>query len=207
LLLGKEIMVQKALIGLNVLLTAAVITLFVLFFTKPKRCNTSMAEVKGEKTTLAKSGVIAYVDLDSLETHYTLFKEKKAELENRQKSFESTLTQKASAFQAELYELQQRAAMMTQAEGEAAQQRMYKKQAEIEEMRDRMANQFMDEQTAFNEQLQNKLDSFVATYNADGRYKFILSYKRGGNILYKSEAYNITEDVINGMNAQEIKKP
>lgn len=167
-----------------------------------------MAEVKGEnKTALAKNGVIAYVDLDSLETHYVLFKEKKVELENRQKSFESTLTQKATAFQNEVYELQQRAAMMTQAEGEAAQQRMYKKQGEIEELRERMANQFMDEQNAFNEQLQNKLDSFVASYNADGRYKFILSYKRGGNILYKSEAYNITDDVINGMNAKEVKKP
>jgi outer membrane protein len=183
---------------LNGLLLVAVSVLFYLhFFSTHKKRQpvpaTQQAEIK-------ESGLIAFVDLDSLEENYLLFKEKKAELEKRQKSIETTLTQKAAAFQKELYELQERAPMMTQSEGEEAQKRMYQKQMELEDLRDRMTKQFLDEQEAFNKELQARLDSFLSIYNADKRYSFIFSHIKGGPLLYRDEAFNITNDVIKGMN-------
>jgi outer membrane protein len=183
---------------LNGLLAVAVAVLFYFQFSKPK--NVVKPAPAANNVEVKESGLIAYVDLDSLEENYILFKEKKAELEKRQKSIETTLTQKAAAFQKELYALQERAPMMTQSEGEEAQKRMYQKQMELEEMRDRMAKQFVDEQDAFNKELQARLDSFLSIYNADKRYSFIFSHIKGGPLLYHDESYNITNDVIKGMN-------
>ncbi len=186
--------------------TIAIIVLFVFHFKSSAPKSGVHVPTAKEGVEVKESGLIAYVDLDSLEENYILFKEKKAELQKKQTNIENTLTQRAAAFQKEVYELQQRAPMMTQSEGEAAQERMYKKQAELEDMRDRMAKSFIDEQEAFNKQLQAKLDSFLAVYNADKRYSFIFSHIKGGPLLYHDEAYNITKDVVNGMNASLEKK-
>ena len=193
-------MKDNILYALNAVLLVAVIVLFYLVL-KPSGNKTSTTLPQKTDVAVKESGLIAYVDLDSLEENYILFKEKKAELEKKQTNIENTLAQRAEAFQKEVYELQQRASMMTQNEGEAAQERLYKKQAELEEMRDRMAKSFVDDQQAFNKQLQEKLDSFLAVYNADKRYTFIFSHIKGGPLLYHDEAYNITKDVVDGMNA------
>jgi outer membrane protein len=198
-------MKDTVLYALNGVLLVAVIVLFFLVL-KPsdKKTTTPVAAKVGVE--LKESGLIAYVDLDSLEQNYILFKEKKAELQKKQSNIENTLQQRVAAFQKEVYELQQRAPMMTQSEGEAAQEKMYKKQAELEEMRDRMGKSFMDDQEAFNKQLQDKLDSFLAVYNADKKYNFIFSHIKGGPLLYHDEAFNITNDVVNGMNDALPKK-
>ena len=199
-------MKDTILISLNALLLIAVGVLFYLHFSTAKPAAKNTPAASANQVPVKESGLIAYVDLDSLEANYILFKEKKIELEKRQKSIETTLTQKAAAFQKELYALQERAATMTQSEGEDAQKRMYQKQMELEEMRDRMTKQFVDEQEAFNKDLQDRLDSFLSVYNADKRYSFIFSHIKGGPLLFHDEAYNITNDVVNGMNEQHTKE-
>lgn len=197
-------MKDNILISLNAILVVAVGTLFFLHFGS-KKSTTTVAPATNN-VQVKESGLIAFVDLDSLEANYTLFKDKKVELEKKQKNIETTLTQRAAAFQKELYELQERAATMTQSEGEAAQKRMYQKQMELEEMRDRMTKQFVDEQEAFNGELQTRLDSFLLKYNADKRYSFVFSHIKGGPLLYHDEAYNITNDVVKGMNEELAKE-
>ena len=50
-----------------------------------------------------------------------------------------------------------------------------------------------------------KLDSFLTEYNKDKRFVYILSYTKGGFILYKDEALDITKEVVDGMN-EKLKK-
>ncbi len=63
-----------------------------------------------------------------------------------------------------------------------------------------MSESLMADQTKFNLELNAKLDSFLTDYNADKRFAYILSYSKGGSILYKDSMYNITSDVVKGMN-------
>jgi outer membrane protein len=94
---------------------------------------------------------------------------------------------------------------MTQSEGEAAQQEMYQRQAALEQKKESMAASFMAEQTKFNQDLNARLDTFLTSYNADKHYSYIMSYTRGGGILFKDKALDITKEVTDGMNAQ-LKK-
>ena len=184
---------------INGVLAVAVAVLFYLHFKDCKSCS------KGPTSTInaasGKSGqVIAYVDIDSLETNYIFFKERKAELEKSQKSIESTLQGEAESLQRAAYDLQQRAATITQAEGEAIQEKLMNRKAALEQKQVQMSESLMAQQTQFNLDLNAKLDSFLTEYNADKRYSYILSYSKGGSILYKDSMYNITADVVKGMN-------
>ena len=52
---------------------------------------------------------------------------------------------------------------------------------------------------AYQKKLREDLDAFIKEYNADGRYKMIVS-KTGDNVLYADPSVDITNDVVDGLN-------
>lgn len=185
----------------NILLTGGLI--YVLM-----RGNGATAERNGSavQDTLAVAGLpIAFVNIDSLEKHYQLFADKKEQLEKKQKSMEALLEKKFTEIQNDYQAAQQAAASMTPAQLEEAQRRLENKQLELQRLQQQMETDFQKQIEAFNEQLQDSLDSYLASLNADGRYRYVLSYTRGGTILYSDPALDITREVIEGMN-RRLKK-
>ncbi|MRG46144.1 hypothetical protein GFS24_13530 [Chitinophaga sp. SYP-B3965] len=145
---------------------------------------------------------LAYVDIDSLEAHYDYFKEKKAALEKEKETAQNEINARERQLQSELSVLQQRAPTMTQAEGEAAQMGLQKKAQQHEQNRQSLYAQLQTKEAQFNEDLQKRLDESIKKFNSDNRFAFIFSYRSGAsNILYKDEAYNVTNDVIKELNA------
>ncbi len=154
-------------------------------------------------TTTAGSFRIAYVDLDSLEAHFDYFIQRKKELEKKQEAMDNELKANATALQNEAAQYQQKANTMSQSEVESIQRALYGKQQELEQKRQSMSQQYAAQESQFNDELQKKLDTFLKTYNADKRYSYIFSYRAGAsNILYHDESYDITADVIKGMNTK-----
>ena len=188
---------------LNGVLAIAIGVLFYLHFKAEKSLKPNATN--STSTTTASSGTIAYVDIDSLENNYAYFVDKRSELEKRQKAIEATLQGDAAQLQRRVQELQARAQTMTQSEGEAAQQEMYQRQGALEQKKESLAADFMSAQTAFNKDINARLDSFLTDYNKDKRYSYIFSYAKGGSILYKDNTLNITKEVTDGMNAR-LKK-
>lgn len=151
----------------------------------------------------AGTGRIAYVDIDTLEAHYDYLKTKKDEFERRQQRMESELQRSAQQLQQDYMELQQKAqaGTLTQAEGEKAQKRLLQGQQSLETRQQSLAEQLIKERDEFNEEIHNLLDSFLTEYNKDKGYDFILTYTKSGQIMYADKRLNITQDVIDGMNA------
>lgn len=145
---------------------------------------------------------IAYVDLDSLEAHYEYFKEKKSELEKQQELIENELKAKARVLQNEVAALQQRAqsGQLSQVEGQNAERDLMQKNQQLELTRQQKQQAYMQQEAQFNDDLQKRLDDFLQTINK-GRYAYIFSYRKGAsNILYKDTQYDITAEVIKGLN-------
>ena len=68
---------------------------------------------------------------------------------------------------------------------------------------------FAKETQEFNVALRDSLNSFLNAYNRDKHYDIILS-KAGDNILFADKRFDITQDVINGLNKRyksTAKKP
>jgi len=155
--------------------------------------------------TGSASGKVAYVNLDTLETYYEFFKQKKADFEKRQASMEAQIEQLGKNFQNEYAAFQKKAqaGALSQAEGEAAQKKLAGMQQNMEAQRQSLSTQLMQEQQQFNEELQKRLDHFLEQYNRDKQYDYILSYVKGGSILLANPRLDITQDVIKGMNEQD----
>ena len=190
---------------LSALALLGVIVLFILHFTgrpaanAPARAAATRTTASGNLTAGAR---IAYIDIDTLEANYEYFKAKKEDFTKRQAALEGELERSARALQAEANALQQKAqaGTLTQAEGEAAQKRLMSGQQNLENRRQSMAAQLMKEQDAFNTDLQKRLDEWIAEYNKDKAYDFVLSYSKSGSILYADKGLDITADAIAGMN-------
>jgi len=155
----------------------------------------------GNSAPAAGSFKIAYVDLDSLEAHFEYFKEKRALLEQKQQQMDNQLKGKARALQSEYEDLQRKASTLTQEQGESAQRSLMSKQQQLEQEAQNLRASYTEQETKFNEELQKRLDDFLKSYNADKRFAYIFSYRStASNILYKDPAYDVTPDVIKGMN-------
>ena len=66
-------------------------------------------------------------------------------------------------------------------------------------MQARLENELASETAKFNEALRDSLQNFLTAYNKDKKFDLILS-KAGDNILFASKQYDITQEVINGLN-------
>ncbi|TWW01190.1 OmpH family outer membrane protein [Chitinophaga pinensis] len=187
--------------GLLAVLTAG--TFIACQQTKNEGNSSPAAAAKDGGAAANSAFIIAYVDIDTVEAHYDYFKVKKAELEKKQQAIDNELNANARALQNEAADFQRRvnANSVTQAEGEATQRALYSKQQQLEGKAQNMRSEYAEQENKFNEELQKRLNDFLAKYNADKRYAYILSYRTGAsNVLYKDEKYDITNEVIKGLN-------
>ena len=183
---------------INGILAIAVGVLFFLHFKDCKPAD-SKSPISSAGASVS-SGTIAYVDLDSLEANYTYYKDKKADFEKNQKNLEASLTAGMESLQREASEFQQKAQTMTQSEGEATQQRLMQKKAQLEQMRDNGAQGLQNAMAQFNVEVYGKIDSVLQDYNKDHKFAYVLSYQRGGAILYRDKGLDITADVVDKLN-------
>lgn len=74
-----------------------------------------------------------------------------------------------------------------------------RQQRDLQELQGRLEGELASETAKFNEALRDSLQNFLKAYNNDKHYDLILS-KAGDNILMADKKYDITVDVINGLN-------
>jgi outer membrane protein len=91
-------------------------------------------------------------------------------------------------------------AFLTRERAEQEQARLMKKQQELQDFDNRLAQELVSEQQRLNEQLRDTLVSQLRVYNKDKGYQVILSNTMGDNILLAGDAYDITKEVIEYLN-------
>ena len=82
---------------------------------------------------------------------------------------------------------------------------MAKKEQELQELEAKLTQDIMLENQKLNAQLADSLTNFLKVFNADGRYHVILSNTAKDNVLMANEHYDITDEVITGLNARYKK--
>lgn len=148
------------------------------------------------------TGKIAYINVDTLQSKYTYWKTEAEALAAEQAKIESELQSSAEKLQNDYAAFQQKAQSgnISEAEGRATQQRLAQMQQSLETRRNTLGEQLQARQIAFSEKLQKNIDEYLAIYNKDNKYDYILSYTKAGQILYANKAFDITEDVVKGLN-------
>lgn len=144
---------------------------------------------------------IAYVDVDSLMKKYQYCLDYTEVLKKKTETIQNTLQSKGLALQKEAADFQSKVQQgsYTREQAEAVQTSLQKKQMQLQNLQQSLANEFDRLQTKYNDALRDSVQNFLKGYNKTYGYTYILS-KAGDNILLADERYNITEDVIKALN-------
>ena len=190
---------NKVQILVNVVLVAAVAALFVLHFGK-KECASS--EVTAAPTEVMP---VAYLNVDSLLANYSFAIEASEQLMSKQEDARLKMNTKLRTFQNEVADFQRKLennGFLSRERAEQAQQKLAKKEQELQELEAKLTQDIMIENQKLNVQLADSLTNYLKEFNADGRYHVILSNTAKDNVLMAAEQYDITDEVVAGLNAR-----
>ena len=169
-------------------------------------CNNASPKMDEKQVETAEgetSGVkIAYVEVDSLMTQYDFAKDYSVTLQKKSNNARNTLTQKGNQLQAAVNNFQQKLnnnSFQSREQAASVQAAIERQQRDLQELQARLETELANETQKFNEALRDSLNNFLTAYNKDKQYDLILS-KAGDNILMANRRYDITQDVINGLN-------
>ena len=168
-------------------------------------CKKHNEQVEKKSETAPKSEVgslkIAYVEVDSIMTQYKFCRDYSLILQKKGQNIQSTLASKQQALQAAAANFQQKVQQnaYTREQAEAIQAGLQKQNADLQMLNQRLSNEFQVETEKYNSALRDSIRHFLNEYNKDKKYSLILS-KAGDNLLYADKAFDITNDVVAGLN-------
>lgn len=197
-------------------LAAGVVALFILFFTyNPWGKKSASVDVEAQGELLP----IAIVNTDSILSQYTLAVESTDKLQSQYEESMVKLDTKAKSFQKEYETFQQdvlnfqkkveagaflsrERAESEQAKLQKKEQQLLAKQQDLENLRQKLSSDFMNQQAALTQQLQDSVQAYLREMNADGHYHLILN---DAVLMNKVAGYDITDEVIEALNKRYNK--
>ena len=146
---------------------------------------------------------VAYVNVDSLLLGYDIAKKLNEVLLKKEEKSRKELTNAQMKLQKDYEAFQkkyQAGGFLTEATLQSEQANLYKQDQELQLLEKKLTQELMIEQQKMNKQLRDTVAAFFKIYNADKRFKLILSNADYDNVLFADEALNITSDVIEQLN-------
>lgn len=177
----------------NGVLAVAIVVLFVMHFnSNGTPTKSAISENGGVK--------IAYFEIDSIQNSYEFFKDVKSALQVKDMENTKQLTNLKNEYIAKYQELQKNAQFLSQAEVSSRQQELMKAEKNYSSKEQQLSQELQEESFKRLQEVKKKIEVFLANYNKDKQFAFILS-SNADLMYYKDSTYDITSDIIKGLNA------
>jgi outer membrane protein len=170
-------------------------------------CKNNPAGTAGTGTTTEGAKVetvydIAYISMDSLVTNYNRFIDLSSAFEAKATKVQSDLEARARSLQNEVLSFQEKVnkGLMTSRDAAAEQQRIETKGQQFEADRQNRLADLSEEEQVMTNQVFYAINEYVAKFNADLRYKMILTTSGGSPVIHADPALNITSEILRGLN-------
>lgn len=181
--------------------TAALITAFSACQNKDAKTTESAKKTDSLSTAVIASEKIVFINSDSLLTKYGYFKDLKTKFENKSKSAQADMQSKGQAFQREVAQYQQTAQTLAADVRKTTEERLARKQQELQTYQQNAGSALQAEQATENEKLYSKVEVYLKGYAKAKGYKMVLTYARGNSsILFADESLDVTSEVLKGLN-------
>ena len=198
--------INPLMLALNLVMLVGIIILFVLHFTG----SGSKSNAVSGALDKAHKGVIsvAFVNNDSILSHYELVKKMRADLEAKGKRLEGEVAAKQQAFEKDAAYFQEQ--VKKKAISDQSAQEIYgqlqQNQQSIYQLRDKYTAELQQSEMDMNVALIDSVMNFLKRYNDKYKFDYILGFTKGGNILYANDTLDVTNDVIKELNAAYLEK-
>jgi len=178
----------------NGVMALAIIVLFVLHF------NSNSTPVKS--SALAAGGVkVAYFEIDSIQNSYNFFKDVREALQAKDVENAKQLTGLKNAFAIKYQELQKNGQFLSQAEIGARQQELAQLEKNYTNREQQLASEMQEESFKRLQEVKQKIEAFLVNYNKNKEFAYIFS-SNPDLMYYNDTAYDITADIVKGLNAE-----
>jgi outer membrane protein len=179
---------------INGVMALAIIVLYVLHF------NSNSTPIKS--SAMAAGGVkVAYFEIDSIQNSYNFFKDVKAALQAKDVENAKQLTGLKNAFAIKYQELQKNGQYLSQAEIGARQQELAQLEKNYTNREQQLAAEMQEESFKRLQEVKQKIEAFLVSYNKNKEFAYIFS-SNPDLMYYKDTAYDITADIVKGLNAE-----
>lgn len=173
-----------------------------------KKAGASKAEVSRDGKPGSTNGTfkIAYFEMDSVEASFYLVKDLKAELQKKEEQINSEMSRLSRDFQQKYSDYQQQEAggSMTDEQRAVAGQVLRNMEENSKNRKQTLDGEYNNIYMRGQKELKDKIEAFLNEFNKSKEYAFIVSNDTG-LFHYKDSAYNITNEVVKGLN--EFYKP
>jgi len=149
---------------------------------------------------------VAYFEMDSVEANFAMVKDIKAELSKKEDAINNEMDRLGRTLQQKYnyYQSQAQAGTMSQTQSEAAKQDLNALDENMKNRKQILDQEYNDYVVRRMKDVKASIEEFLKDYNQTKRYSYIVSYEQG-LFYYKDTTYNITADVVKGLN--DLYKP
>ena len=129
---------------------------------------------------------IAYVEIDTLLAKYNYCIDLNEAMVKKGENVRLTLNQKASELEKQKQEFN----------------RIAKLEQDLQNLSNKLQSELMSENEKNSLQLRDSINAFLKEYNKTKGYSMIISNTGFDNLLYADSVYNITREILDGLNAR-----
>jgi outer membrane protein len=172
----------------------------------PKKSNTKVEKIPTKDTVTNNQFRMAYFEMDSVETNFNVVKDVKAEINAKEVEYNNSLNQLDQVYKNK-YNEYARKVSMTPEETESAQGVLKQLGESLENQKQELTEKYKDFVTRKNLDIKKKIEDYLKIFNKEKNFSYIISYEQG-LFYFKDTAFNITSDVIKGLNEfyKQVKK-
>jgi outer membrane protein len=184
------------------ILGAAVIVLFVLYFTGNEKQDDGGAANTASQVVSPSDISIAYFNMDSIMANWDLYYEYQQELGQKQAELESDFAGRTETFYQSVQDAQYKIerGLVTRSEAQQLQQNLANEEQNLANLQNRYAVELQEESVVKQRRLIDMIERYVAELSQQKGYSYVYSYQFGGNLIYGAQPYNITKEVVAGLN-------
>lgn len=192
----------------NIFGTLAVAAMAAMTITSCDKSKSQADDKPVASQTAPTDTKVAFVEVDSIMSQYKFCKDYSLILQKKGQNIQNTLAQKQQALEAAAANFQQKVQQnaYTREQAEAINAGLQKQGNDLQVLNQRLSTEFQNETDKFNKALRDSIQHYLAVYNKDKKYSIIFS-KQGDNLLYADKAYDITNEIIAGLNKAYKGKP
>lgn len=190
---------------LSVIALVLIAVLFYFQFNSGSATKISSKSTSNDSTFNNGDFRIAYFEMDSLENNFEMVKEVKTELTKKEEAINNELSRLEKNYRDKITKYQNQGATMTQVQSEAAQRDVMQMQQNIQNRKQALDQEYQDFYMRQMKSVKDKIEGFLKEYNASKGYSYIVAHEPG-LFYFRDTTYNITQDVIKGLNELHQKK-
>ena len=167
--------------------------------------NANTASAPAAEANGSSNMKIAFVEIDSLLTKYNFWNDLTEQMIKKEENIRTTLNEKGKKLEREAAEFQRKIennGFVSRERAEQEQARLIKQQQDLQELQQKLTNELAAENQKNSLELRDSINSFLKMYNKDKGYDLIISNTAFDNLLYGNPAYNITNEIVDGLNAR-----